>query len=73
MLLSSDGHQVVKNSCREPNILYRLDLVAQFKGPHTFKREGSTRIPTRYITIFHCGPTNLNDPLLKSPHQGTPA
>ena len=40
MLLSSDGHQVVKNSCREPNILYRLDLVAQFKGPHTFKREG---------------------------------
>ena len=42
MLLSYDGGYVVKNSCREPNILYRLDLVAQFKGPHTFKREGST-------------------------------
>ena len=46
MLLSYDGGYVVKNSCREPNILYRLDLVAQFKGPHTFKREGSTRTPT---------------------------
>ena len=46
MLLSSDGGYVVKNSCLDTYYIYRLQKSAQFKGPHTFKREGSTRTPT---------------------------
>ena len=30
---------------------------------HNTEREGQHVIPTRYITNFHCGPSNLNDPL----------
>ncbi len=40
MLLSSDGGYVVKNSCLDTYYIYRLQKSAQFKGPHTFKREG---------------------------------
>jgi len=46
-------------------------MAPSLKAPYFLKR-GTTRIPTRYITNFHCGPTNLNDPLFKRPHQGRP-